>query len=98
MQEVLETHSSCGPFPQSCCQTTAAKTREEGAGDSGEHIGAGRPFCRSADDTTHLHHGLHHADRRGERTGEKGPEWRERGGGIQSRKKRGERKINEKQE
>lgn len=71
MQEVLERHSSCSPFPQSCCQATAAKIREEGAGDSGEHTGAGGPFCRSADNTTHLHHGLHHADGRGERTGEK---------------------------
>lgn len=91
MQEVLETHSSCGPFPQSCCQTTAAKTREEGAGDSRENTGAGGPFCRSADDTTHLHHGLHHADRRGERMGEKGPERRERGGGDTVTGKEGEK-------
>lgn len=51
--------------------------REEEAGNTPEK---GVPFSRSADTTTHLHNGLHHADGRGERVRERGPDWRGRGG------------------
>lgn len=73
---------------------------EEGAGHSGEHTGEGGPFYSSADTTTHLHNGLHHADRRGagRREGEGKRAGLERKRGIQSRGRAGERKINEKQD
>lgn len=59
---------------------------EEGAGHSREHTGQGGPFYRSADTTTHLHNGLHHADGRGagRREGEGKGAGLERKRGIQS--------------
>lgn len=75
--------------------------REEGAGHSGEHTREGGPFYRSADTTTHLHNGLHHADRRGagRREGEgKGAGLERKRGGYSHGEGGGERKINEKQE